>query len=132
MVEKRARKTILVVDDEPQNIRILREILKGEYRVVAATDGAMALSLAESQLPDLIMLDIVMPDLDGFEVLRRLRSRTRTAAVPVVFVTSKGEISEKMDGYESGASDYVTKPLDPAFVTSVVHRLLAGRPNGGA
>jgi len=74
------RKRILVVDDEPQNITIMREILKSDYTVIAATDGARALSLAQSASPpDLIMLDILMPGLDGYEILRRLKANARTA-----------------------------------------------------
>jgi putative two-component system response regulator len=126
MVEATKRKRILVVDDEPQNIIVMREILKSDYTVIAATDGAKALSLAQSGMPpDLIMLDIMMPGIDGYEVLRRLRKDPRTAGLPVVLVTAKGEIDDKMTGYEVGGSDYITKPLDRPFVLSVVRRLLS-------
>jgi CheY-like chemotaxis protein len=119
------KKRILVVDDEPQNIVILREILKSEYAVLAATDGERALSLVHSGTPpDLIMLDIMMPGIDGYEVLRRLRVDPRSDRIPVVFVTAKDEIDDKMTGYAHGGSDYVTKPLDPSFVLNIVHRLL--------
>ena len=120
------RKRILVVDDEPQNITVMREILKSDYTVMAATDGARALSLAQSASPpDLIMLDVMMPGIDGYETLRRLRANARTAALPVVLVTAKGEIDDKMTGYKLGSSDYITKPVDSSFVLSVVHRLLS-------
>ena len=120
------RKRILVVDDEPQNIMVMREILKSDYTVIAATDGARALSLALSASPpDLIMLDIMMPGMDGYEVLRRLRANPRTAGLPVVLVTAKGEVDDKMTGYSLGSSDYITKPLDSSFVLSVVRRLLS-------
>ncbi len=125
MVEAAKRKRILVVDDEPQNIVVMREILKADYTVIAATDGAKALSLAQSATPpDLIMLDIMMPGINGYEVLRRLKTNPRTAGVPVIFVTAMDEIDDKMKGYELGVSDYVTKPLDSSFVLSVVRRLL--------
>jgi DNA-binding response OmpR family regulator len=120
------RKRILVVDDEPQNITIMREILKSDYTVIAATDGARALSLAQSASPpDLIMLDILMPGLDGYEILRRLKANARTAGLPVVLVTAKGEVDDKMTGYELGSSDYITKPFESSFVLSVVRRLLS-------
>jgi CheY-like chemotaxis protein len=125
MVEASRKKRILVVDDEPQNIIVMREILKSHYTVIAATDGVRALSLAQSAMPpDLIMIDIMMPGIDGYEVLRGLRTNPRTSGVPVVFVTAKDEIDDKITGYELGCSDYVTKPLDGSFVLSVVRRLL--------
>jgi CheY-like chemotaxis protein len=120
------RKRILVVDDEPQNITVMREILKSDYTVIAAIDGARALAVAQSgSPPDLIMLDIMMPGIDGYEVLRRLRADPRTAGLPVVLVTAKDEVDDKMTGYELGSSDYITKPVDSSFVLSVVRRLLS-------
>jgi putative two-component system response regulator len=119
------KKRILVVDDEPQNIVVMREILKSGYTIIAATDGARALSVAQSSSPpDLIMLDIMMPGLDGYEVLRRLREDPRTAAMPVVLVTAKDQIDDKLTGYKLGSSDYITKPVDPAFVLAVVRKML--------
>ena len=119
------KKRILVVDDEPQNITVMREILKSDYTVIAATDGTAALSLAQSENPpDLIMLDIMMPGIDGYETLRRLKKDARTSRLPVVMVTAKGEVDDKMAGYQMGSADYITKPLDGTFVLSVVHRLL--------
>lgn len=119
------KKRILVVDDEPQNIVVMREILKSGYTVIAATDGARALSVAQSSSPpDLVMLDIMMPGLDGYEVLRRLRADPRTAAMPVVLVTAKDQIDDKLTGYKLGSSDYITKPVDPAFVLAVVRKML--------
>ena len=125
MADSVEKKRILVVDDEPQNITVMNEILKSGYTVIAATDGTTALSIAQSgTAPDLIMLDIMMPGINGYEVLRRLRADPRTAKLPVVFVTAKGEINDKMTGYQRGVSDYVTKPLDGSFVLSVVRKLL--------
>ena len=119
------RKRILVVDDEPQNIVIMREILKAEYIVIAATEGERALALAQSaNPPDLVLLDVMMPGIDGYEMLRRLRADAKTARLPVVLVTAKSEIDDKMTGYELGSTDYITKPVDSSFVLSVVHRLL--------
>lgn len=125
MGEAAKKKRILVVDDEPQNIIVMREILKAGYTVIAATDGAKALSLAQSATPpDLIMLDIMMPGIDGYEVLRRLRADPRTAGLPVILVTAKDRIDDKLTGYELGSSDYITKPLDPVFVLNIVRKLL--------
>ncbi len=126
MTDAAETKRILVVDDEPQNITIMNEILKKDYIVIAATDGVNALAIAQSQTPpDLIMLDIMMPRIDGYETLRRLKADPRTARIPVIFVTAKGEIDDKMTGYQHGVSDYVTKPLDSSFVLNVVRRLLS-------
>jgi CheY-like chemotaxis protein len=126
MAELEKRKRILVVDDEPQNIIVMREILKSEYTIIAATDGEKALAIAQSASPpDLIMLDIMMPGIDGYETLRRLKADTRTAGLPVVLVTAKGEANDKRTGVERGSSDFITKPLDSSFVLSVVHRLLS-------
>ncbi len=125
MTTTQPKKRVLVVDDEPQNVDIVRTILKASFQVLAATDGARAVALAQSaQPPDLILLDIMMPGMDGYETLRRLKADARTRGIPVVFMTARGEIADKMKGYEQGGADYVTKPLDPAFVLSVVRRLL--------
>lgn len=119
------RKRILVVDDQPENIAVMREILKSDYTVIAATNGERALALAKSASPpDLVLLDVMMPGMDGHEMLRRLRASPVTAALPVVLVTSKDTIDDKMTGYELGSTDYITKPVDSAFVLSVVRKLL--------
>jgi CheY-like chemotaxis protein len=128
MTGKAGRKRVLVVDDEPQNILIVREILKADYTVIAATEGTTALSLAQSENPpDLILLDVMMPGIDGYEVLRRLRADARTAGLPVVMLTAKGAIDDKMKGYGLGSSDYITKPIDSGFLLGVVGGLL-GKP----
>jgi CheY-like chemotaxis protein len=128
MAGKAGKKRVLVVDDEPQNILIVREILKADYTVIAATEGVTALSLAQSENPpDLILLDVMMPGIDGYEVLRRLRADARTAGLPVVMLTGKGAIDDKMKGYGLGSSDYITKPIDSVFLLGVVGGLL-GKP----
>ena len=118
--------TILVVDDTEANIDILVEILGEEYEVSVAMDGESALEIAEDMAPDLVLLDIMMPGMDGYEVCRRLKASENTKNIPVVFVTAKGEIGDKMDGYDTGASDYVTKPIDPDLVRETVKKLLGG------
>ncbi len=118
-------KTILVVDDTEANIDILVEILAEDYDVSVAMDGESALETAEEILPDLILLDIMMPDMDGYEVCRRLKADERTKKIPVVFVTAKDEVDDRTDGYEIGGSDYITKPVDPARVLETAQRLLS-------
>jgi putative two-component system response regulator len=123
---------ILIVDDEPGNIAILREILKSRYTVLAATTGQNAVSLAASNPPpDLILLDISMPEMDGYGVLKTLKSSPRTRNIKIVFVTAKSEIDEKMTAYQQGVEDYITKPIDPDFVLQVVERLVKGRSGAG-
>ncbi len=111
------RQTILIVDDVPANIRILNQLLKGAYDIRAATGGAEALDIATGpDPPDLILLDIVMPDMDGYEVCRRLKADDRTRNMPLVFITSRNEASEETRGFEMGAMDYITKPFSPDIV----------------
>ena len=107
---------ILVVDDELSNIELLAEVFDEEYEVLVATDGARALELAASQQPDLILLDVVMPRLDGFEVCQRLKADRATADIPVIFITGMGDNQAEVRGLQMGAADYVTKPINPLVV----------------
>ncbi|MEI6874524.1 MAG: PAS domain S-box protein [Spirochaetota bacterium] len=108
------KKTILVVDDVPENIAIMEEILKGEYRVKAATGGEAALKIARGDPPpDLILLDVAMPGMDGFEVCRNLKEDGGGASIPVIFLTSKDKGADETRGFEVGAVDYLTKPVNP-------------------
>lgn len=112
--------TILVVDDAAENIALLTEILKTEYRVLAATSGQKALAAAREKKPDLILLDVMMPDMDGLAVCRILKSEEGTRDIPVIFVTAKSEMSDEEEGLSSGAIDYITKPLWPPIVKARV------------
>ena len=104
--------TILVADDESESRQLLVDILKAEgYEVRPADDGQLALASIMAQPPDLILLDIRMPDMDGFEVCRRLKSRAATEEIPVIFISASGELEEKVEGLRLGAVDYVTKPF---------------------
>ncbi len=124
MESKTPRMRVLVVDDEPDNIAILREILKSRYTVLVATTGQKAVSLAASNpSPDLILLDIKMPAMDGFDVLKTLRTSQRTRNIKIAFVTGKRAIEDKMTAYREGVNDYITKPIDPDFVLRIVERL---------
>ncbi|HSW17136.1 MAG TPA: response regulator [Ramlibacter sp.] len=115
------RPRILVIDDSDLNLFLIRSLLEDRYDILEASCGHDALKLATSAAPpDLLLLDIVMPDMDGYEVLRRLRQHPPTAALPVVFLTSLAEPHEQRLGLELGALDYLTKPVDPQAVLSRV------------
>mgnify|MGYP001563148321 CR=1 FL=1 len=114
--------TIMIVDDEPHNLNVLECILRqeGGYKVVAFPHGAAALAGAAKEPPNLILLDIRMPDLDGFEVCRRLKANKKLAGIPVLFLSALTDPLEKIKGFELGALDYITKPLDEAEVLARV------------
>src|ERR1051326_3140664 len=103
---------ILLVDDSKTNIEILVAGLKTGYKLSVALSGENALQLAERVSPDLILLDINMPGMNGYEVCRRLRARPETSEVPIVFVSALNEVGNKASGFEAGANDYITKPFD--------------------
>jgi len=108
---------VLIVDDTPTNIQVLAEALRTEYRVKVAGGGLLALeAIARQGPPDLVLLDVMMPDLDGYEVCRRLKQDPRTRHVPVIFVTAKSEAEDEERGLNLGAVDYVTKPFHLSIV----------------
>ncbi|NLF97099.1 MAG: response regulator [Candidatus Riflebacteria bacterium] len=120
------RKTILIVDDIVDNIQVLRSILASRYRTRIATSGDKALALADCQEPpDLILLDVMMPGIDGYEVCRELKRRANTRNVPVIFVTALEDASDEERGFDAGAVDYITKPVVPAIVLARVATHLA-------
>ena len=113
--------TLLLVDDIPANIDVLCGIFGQDYRLKVATNGEKALKVARSSTPpDLILLDVVMPGLDGYEVCKRLKDAGPTAKIPVIFVTSEDEIEDEAKGFEVGAVDYVKKPVNPLIVRARV------------
>jgi sigma-B regulation protein RsbU (phosphoserine phosphatase) len=118
--ESSAKQTILAVDDTPENLDVVKGVLSGEYTVKAAINGKMALKVAESQKPDLILLDIMMPEMDGYEVCRRLKSDPETADIPVIFLTAKGETEDEAKGLALGAADYIMKPVSPPILEARV------------
>jgi len=116
-MEKETKKVILIVDDVRDNIDILGKLLSGEYKVKVALNGPQALQIVEnSGLPDLILLDIMMPEMDGYEVCRRLKQNPKTKKIPVIFVTAKSEDYDEAMGFEVGAADYLTKPVSSLVV----------------
>ncbi len=126
-MERSAEKSkILIVDDESFYIDVLVNLLKDEYSIVVAKDGEQALNRAESNSPpDLILLDILMPNMDGYEVCRRLKSQPDTSDIPIIFLTVKSEVDDEIKGFELGASDYIIKPMSPPIVKSRVRTHLA-------
>lgn len=120
-----AKPNILVVDDIPENIDVLRGILSDRYIIRAATSGELALRIAERQKPDLVLLDVMMPGMDGYDVCRKLKSGLGTAMIPVIFVTAKSETQDEQAGFDVGAVDYITKPVNPALVRARVATHLA-------
>lgn len=113
--------TVLIVDDSPENIDLLGEILKNKYKIKVALNGIKALKIAMSEYPpDIILLDIMMPDMNGYEVCLRLKSDAKTQDIPVIFVTSMSEIEDEKKGLEIGAIDYITKPFSSAIVKARV------------
>ncbi|HIJ38139.1 MAG TPA: two-component system response regulator, partial [Rhodospirillaceae bacterium] len=115
------RQIILVVDDTPDNLKVMSGLLKDLYRVKIANSGEKALSIALSDTPpDLILLDIMMPEMDGYEVCRRLKADRRTREIPVVFLTAKAETEDEEKGLKLGAVDYITKPISPPIVLARV------------
>ena len=117
--------TILIVDDTPENLSVLGELLQSSYRVRAANSGRRALQIAlGSPAPDLILLDVMMPEMDGFDVLAELRSKPATQHIPVIFVTAMDGTEDEERGLDCGAVDYITKPLRPAIVLARVRSQL--------
>ena len=117
--------TILAVDDTPENLDVVKGILGSDYIVKAATSGPMALKIAEKQPPDLILLDIMMPDMDGYEVCRRLKENELTKDVPVIFLTAMDQTTDEAQGFELGAADYMTKPVNPPILKARIATHLA-------
>ena len=118
---KQGPKTILIVDDETSNITLLRKILGEEgYKLFVAKNGEKALQQVTTHYPDLILLDIMMPEMDGYEVCRRLKANEKTKDIPIIFVTAKNQDTDETQGLELGAVDYITKPISPAIVKARV------------
>ncbi|WP_300667243.1 two-component system response regulator [Desulfoluna sp.] len=117
--------TILTVDDEPINREVIKHILKAHYNLIFAENGFKALTLAASQLPDLILLDVMMPEMNGYQTCRALKKDPRTRNIPVIFVTAMAEMEDEKTGLEIGASDYITKPISPAILKARIVTHLA-------
>ncbi|MEO5356224.1 MAG: response regulator [Nitrospirae bacterium YQR-1] len=114
--------SILIVDDEAGNRQIMRQILKDTYKLSFATDGLTALDIAQKSIPDMILLDVMMPGIDGYETCRRLKANPETEDIPVIFITSLTDVGDESQGFEAGGVDYITKPVSPSVL---LHRVAA-------
>ena len=124
MTEQTEKPVILAVDDTPENLDVVKGLLSSRFIVKAAVNGMMALKIAEKKPPDLILLDIRMPQMDGFEVCRRLKANVTTAAIPVIFLTGESDAASEADALEVGAAGYVTKPIDPDTLLAKINACL--------
>ena len=121
MLDRPEQEMVLVVDDTPDNLQLISELLIDRYRVKVANSGAKALRIAQgSPAPDLILLDIMMPEMDGYEVCRRLKADPQTRDIPLIFLTAKSEVADEQLGFDLGAADYITKPISPPIVLARV------------
>jgi len=120
MTQSESKHTVLAVDDTPENLDVVKGILVPEYTVKVAVNGKMALKIAQAQPPDLILLDIMMPEMDGYEVCRQLKSNPQTRNIPVIFLTAKDQTQDEAKGFELGAADYILKPVSPPILEARV------------
>nr|WP_315466875.1 two-component system response regulator [uncultured Undibacterium sp.] len=119
--DQNAKQVILIVDDTPDNITLLSALLKDKYRIKIATNGLKALHIASIEpSPDLILLDVMMPEMDGYETCRRLKDNPQTHQIPVIFLTAKSQVSDEEMGLRLGAVDYISKPVSPPIVLARV------------
>ncbi|HEU4888583.1 MAG TPA: response regulator [Thermoanaerobaculia bacterium] len=123
-----SRKKILLVDDSATTLMMEQMVLRGQaYQIVTAKNGREAVVIAQIEKPDLILLDVIMPEMNGFEACRQLRQQDATKSVPIIMVTTKGEEQNVETGFESGCSDYITKPINgPELLTKVRGYLESG------
>lgn len=121
------KSTVLLIDDELVNIKILSDVLKDDYEVIFATCGEEGIRRASASIPDIILLDIMMPDMDGYAVCAALQENPRTAGIPVVYVTALGSAAQEVKGLNSGAIDYITKPISGEIVKARIRNHLKFR-----
>ncbi|MBC3916346.1 two-component system response regulator [Undibacterium sp. CY18W] len=121
MFDHNAKQVVLIVDDTPDNISLLSGLLKDQYKIKIATNGLKALQIASSLPgPDLILLDVMMPEMDGYETCRRLKADPATADIPIIFLTAKSQVQDEEMGLRLGAVDYISKPISPPIVLARV------------
>jgi len=124
---------ILIVEDDPGALRLVQYTLEHEgYQVLTATNGLVGLKKAQSEEPDLIILDVMLPGMDGFEICHRLRDEPQTAGLPILMLSAKAQEADKTTGIKVGADDYLPKPADPAEIILRVGRLLAQKAAAGS
>jgi phosphoserine phosphatase RsbU/P len=128
MTDTEGKKLVLIVDDAPANLQMVRSILKDDFKIRVATSGAKALDLVKAKpYPDLILLDVTMPEMDGYEVCGILKATPEVKDIPVIFLTGKTEADDETRGFKVGAVDYIHKPFSPAVVKARVHTHLVLR-----
>jgi putative two-component system response regulator len=123
------KQTILLVDDTPENLALMSGLLRDRYQTKVASNGERALQIASIlPLPDLILLDIMMPGMDGYEVCRRLKADAVTADIPVIFLTARSDVEDEEKGFVAGCVDFISKPVSPPIVLARIrtHLLLKG------
>jgi DNA-binding response OmpR family regulator len=126
IAEKHLKKKILIVDDEPHIVNLIKlSIRPNKYLILEANNGKTAISIAESEMPDLILLDLMMPEMDGFEVCKILKSNPRTKNCSIIMISAKSDRDNKFKGIDLGANDYLTKPFDPAELEDMVDTILS-------
>ena len=125
MSEDREKPVVLAVDDTPENLDVVKGLLVPDYKVLAANNGAAALKIVEKQSPDIVLLDIMMPEMDGYEVCRRLKANPTTASIPVIFLTAKDQTADEAEGFALGAADYILKPVNPPLLQARVRTHVA-------
>ncbi len=125
---------VLIVDDDIETLRLVGLMLQRQgFQIVAANNGKQAIALAKSELPELIVLDVMMPDMDGYEVTRQLRKDPNTAGIAILMFTAKSQVADKVAGYDAGVDDYLTKPIHPAELVARIKALLSrGKLRGAA
>jgi putative two-component system response regulator len=128
VTEQVEKPVVLAVDDTPENLDVVKSLLSSKYVVKAAINGIMALKIAEKKPPDLILLDIRMPQMDGFEVCRKLKANETTAAIPVIFLTGESDAASEADALAAGAVGYLTKPIDPDALFAKISDCLSRDP----
>ncbi len=114
------RQLVLVVDDEPANLRVLNQLLNDTYKLVFAKSGQEALRLVEKELPNIILLDVMMPEMTGYEVCEQLKKNTKFKSIPIIFITALSDPTDEAKGLNLGAVDYISKPISPAVVKARV------------
>ena len=117
---RKTKQSVLIVDDEPTNLRVLNQILNDSYKLIFAKSGHEALRLVEKERPDLILLDVMMPGLTGYEVCERLKKENQFKSIPIIFITALNDPDDEAKGLNLGAVDYISKPISPAVVKARV------------
>lgn len=125
-------KLVLIIDDDVDTLQLVGTMLERKgFKIAAAANGSKGLELAQQQKPDIILLDVMMPGIDGFEVARRLRANETTQYIPIIFFTAKSQVDDKIEGFEAGGDDYLTKPIHPSELILRINKILS-KPRTGA